>query len=110
VLVDVRSAVNILSGEVIEHIEIYPSRLTPMKNPIIRIESLGIPAKGALEIPITIATPSKCVSLQQTFMVMDMNLAYNTILGRPIMDQINAVINTRNLVLRFPTQKRVATI
>lgn len=40
-------------------------------------------------------------------MIIDMTLTYNPILGRPLLHHINAIINPRNLALKFPTQKRV---
>lgn len=58
-------------------------KLTPIKNPLIRIEGSGILVKDALELPIVMCTPLKCVSLQQSFIVIDMTLTYNAILGRP---------------------------
>jgi transcriptional regulator CtsR len=42
--------------------------------------------------------------------MIDMTLAYNAILGRPLPHQINVVINTRFLALKFPTQHGVATL
>lgn len=39
-----------------------------------------------------------------------MSLAYNTILEKPLLHQINAFINTRYLTLKFLTYKGVDTI
>jgi hypothetical protein len=62
-----------------------PLRLTLVKTSLIRIEGLGISTKGTVEIQVTISTPSKHVSLQQTFMIIDMLLVYNVILGMPLL-------------------------
>lgn len=66
--------------------------------------------KGVLKLPIMIGIPLWCTSLQQHFIMIDMTLAYNAILGRPLPHQINVVINTRFLALKFPTQHGVATL
>jgi len=39
--------------------------------------------------------------------VVDMNLAYNIIIRKPLLHKINVIINTRYLVLKFPTLKEV---
>jgi hypothetical protein len=62
------------------------------------IEGSSIPVKGALELPVVMGTPSKCVSLQQRFIMIDMTLAYNFILGRPLLHQINVIINNKMLL------------
>jgi len=62
-----------------------PLRLTLVKTSLIRIEGLGVSMKDTLEIQVTISTPSKRVSLQQTFMIIDMPLVYNVILGMPLL-------------------------
>lgn len=81
-----------------------------MKTPLIWIKGSGILVKGTLEISYTIGTHLECVFLKQTFMVIDMALAYTIILGRPLLHQINVVISTRYLSLKFTTKKRVATV
>jgi hypothetical protein len=43
-------------------------------------------------------------------MVIDISLVYNVILGTPFPYQINTMINTRYLALKFLTQIGVATI
>jgi hypothetical protein len=109
VLIDDDGTVNILFAEVMVQIGIPFSKLTPIKTPLIDIEGSGVLVKGVLEFPIILGTPPKCVSLRQSFMVIDMALAYNAILGIPFLDQINVIINTRYLTLKLPTQKGVAT-
>ena len=59
--------------------------------------------KGALKLLVIMGTPLKCVSLQQSSIVIEMVLAYNLILGRPFLQQIYVVIDTRYLALKFLT-------
>jgi hypothetical protein len=55
-------------------------KLTPLKTSLIGIEGSGVPVKGALELLVVVGTPLKCVSLQQSFIMIDMALTYNVIL------------------------------
>lgn len=109
-LVDDDSAINIISNDTKTHMRTPLLRLALVKTPFIEIEGSSVPVKGAMEILVTTSIPLKCVSLHQTFMVIDMTLAYNTILGRHLLYQINVTINTRYLTLKFLTQKGVATV
>jgi len=83
--------------------EIPSSKLTRVKTPLIGIKSSSVPMKGALKLLVVMGTPLKCVSLQQSFIVIKMALAYKFILGRPLLYQINVVISTWYLALKFPT-------
>lgn len=50
--------------------------------------------KGVLEIQVTIDIYPKCFTLQQNFIMIYMALAYNVIIVRLLLHNINAVINT----------------
>jgi hypothetical protein len=85
VLLEDDSAINIISYELVAQMGTSPLRLTLVKTSLIRIEGLGVSTKSTLEIQVTISTPSKCVSLQQNFMIIDMPLVYNVIRGMPLL-------------------------
>jgi len=70
-------------------------KLILVKTFLIGIEGLCVPMKNVLELHVVMGTPLKCVSLYQSFMMIDMALTYNVILERPFLHQINVVINTR---------------
>jgi hypothetical protein len=99
------SAINILSSEVMAQMRIDPLKLIPMKTHLIRIIGINVLVNGALKIPVIVKTFSKCITLQQTFMVIDMSLTYNAIIRRPLLHKINVVISSRYLALKFPTHR-----
>jgi hypothetical protein len=70
-------------------------KLMLVKTFLIGIEGSCVPMKNVLELHVVMGTPLKCVSLYQSFMMIDMALTYNVILERPFLHQINVVINTR---------------
>jgi len=45
-----------------------------------------------------------------TFMKIKMKLVYNAILGKPFLHKINILINTMYLAIKFPTNKKMATM
>jgi hypothetical protein len=66
--------------------------------------------KGEVGLTVTMGTTPHCVTLQQTFMVIDTHLPYNTIIGRPLLYQISVVVSTKYLTMKFPTVKGVAAV
>ena len=65
---------------------------------------------GALNLLVTIRTYPRCNIFQQTFMVINIYLSYNVILGRPLIYKISVMINNKYLAMKFFIDKGVATI
>lgn len=86
------------------------SRLILIKMKLIRIKERSVLIESALEIPITIGIYSMCKILKQTFIVIKMHLACNFIIGRPLLNGINAYISTIYLSMKFSIEKGVAAI
>ena len=43
-----------------------------------------------------------------SFLVVDQPSAYNIIIGRPTLNQLKAITSTYHLMVKFPTEKRIA--
>jgi len=105
VLINDRSAINILSKDSMIWMSVDPSKPTLVKTPIIRIKERGAPVKGASNVPITIDIYLKYCMLQQIFIVIMMDMVYNVILGRPFLHVINSVISIKYLFYEVPYKK-----
>ena len=101
---------NILLAEAMTKIGIDAFRMTLVPTPLIGIEGSAVPMKGAVGLTVTIGTAPCCVTPQQTFMVIDTHLPYNTTIGRPLLHQLIVVVSTKYLTLKFPTNKGVAAV
>lgn len=62
-------------------IGISSSKLIPIKTHLVGTEGSDVLVKGALKLPTIMKTFPKYVLLQQNFMVIDIVLTYNAILG-----------------------------
>jgi hypothetical protein len=103
--VDDGNTTNILSSEVMTQMRINPLKLIPVKTSLIRITGIDVLVNGALKILVIVETFLKCITLQQTFMVINMSLTYNAIIRRSLLHQINVLISSRYLALKFPTHR-----
>jgi hypothetical protein len=71
ILVHDDSPMNNLSAEAMKKIGINASRMTLVPTPLVGIEGLAVPVKGAVELTVTVGTAPCCVTIQQTFMVIN---------------------------------------
>jgi len=85
ILVDNGDSMNILSVEAMTKMGINASRMTLVPTPLIGIEGLAVPVKGAAGLIVTMGTARYCVTLQKTFMVIDTHPPYNAIIRRPLL-------------------------
>lgn len=67
------------------------SRLTLVKTFLIGIEGSEVSMKEVLQISFIINIYRVCVTIQLTFMIINMTLSYNVIIGRSLLYNINEV-------------------
>lgn len=63
--------------------------------------------EGEITLPVTAKTPPCQSTVFIKFLVVRVPLAYNAILGRPGLNILDAIISTRWLLVRFPTDRGV---
>ena len=105
-------SVNILLEDAMTQMSVDTTKLTHMRTPFIIIKRKWVAINSVLNFLVIIKTYPRCCMLQQTFMVIKMNLFffYNAIIGRLLLYKINAVINNRYLTMKFLIDKGVTTI
>ncbi|XP_022853432.1 uncharacterized protein LOC111374911 [Olea europaea var. sylvestris] len=95
VLVDNRSAANVLSHEAFVQMGISSEQLKPVKKPSKDLEAGSSPRK---------------VMQITTFEVVRTSMAYNAILGRPLLNRIRAIVSTFHLAMTFPTTNGIEVV
>ncbi|RRT63174.1 hypothetical protein B296_00006243 [Ensete ventricosum] len=65
---------------------------------------------GATTIPITFGGEPRLKTLMVSFMVVKLSSSYNTIIGRPTLNRLKAVISTYHWLLKFPTRAGVGKV
>lgn len=61
-------------------------------------------------LPMTIRTGDKQVTKVVDFLVVDCPSSYNVILGRPTLNQMEAVTSTYHILMCFPTKEGVGEV
>ncbi|XP_022851115.1 uncharacterized protein LOC111372919, partial [Olea europaea var. sylvestris] len=94
ILVDNGSASNIFSQKAFAKMEISSQQLKAVKTPLQGFGRGVIIPEGVIELPLTLGSGQKQVTEMTSFQVVRVSLAYNAILGRPLLNKIKTIVST----------------
>ncbi|XP_050207584.1 uncharacterized protein LOC126657006 [Mercurialis annua] len=118
-LVDEGSSVNLITKQAYLGIGCSILNLKPVKTPLVGLGGAPIQAEGVAELTVELGKENGSPEgglvgitkkFKTLFMVVDMPLAYNVILGRPMLYNIGAVTCIKYLCMKIPTEDGVVTV
>ncbi|KAK3038736.1 hypothetical protein RJ639_028343 [Escallonia herrerae] len=104
VLVDNGSSAEVLFYDAFKKMNILTDRLQKMDTPLYGFSNQPVAVKGIIALPVTIGTPSMQANFMLDFVVVKVPSAYNGILGLPTLNQLQAVVSTYHLKIKFPAE------
>ncbi|XP_022874266.1 uncharacterized protein LOC111393099 [Olea europaea var. sylvestris] len=110
ILIDNGSAANILSQEAFAKMGISPKQLKTVKTPLQGFGGRVIITEGIVELPLTLGSDNVQVTEITPFQVVNTYMAYNIILGRPLLNKIQAIVSTFHLAMKFPTGHGIGVV
>ncbi|XP_022874132.1 uncharacterized protein LOC111392953 [Olea europaea var. sylvestris] len=66
--------------------------------------------EGIVELPLTLGSDNAQVTEITPFQVVNTPMAYNIILGRPLLNKIQAIVSTFHLAMKFPTGHGIGVV
>ncbi|XP_022864595.1 uncharacterized protein LOC111384541 [Olea europaea var. sylvestris] len=66
--------------------------------------------EGIVELPLTLGSGNTQVTEITPFQVVNTPMAYNIILGRPLLNKIQAIVSTFHLAMKFPTGHGIGVV
>ncbi|XP_057975293.1 uncharacterized protein LOC131162706 [Malania oleifera] len=103
VLIDNGNSTNIMFLFVLEGMKINREQLKPISTPLVGFKRDVAHPMGTITLLVTMgATPQQVTSLTK-FLVVDRPLVYNIILGRPLLNEVQAITSMYHLKMKFPT-------
>ncbi|KAK2997729.1 hypothetical protein RJ639_025983 [Escallonia herrerae] len=81
-----------------------------MDSPLYGFSNHSVAVEGIIALPVVIGTPPTQANLMLDFMVVKVPSAYNAILGLPALNQLQAVVSTYHLKMKFPTKNRIKEV
>ncbi|KAK2999486.1 hypothetical protein RJ639_024303 [Escallonia herrerae] len=110
VLIDNGSSAEILFYDAFKKMNISTDRLRKMDTPLYGFSNHPVTAEGIIALPVAIGTPPAQANFMLDFVVVKVSSAYNAILGRPALNQLQAVVSTYHFKMKFPTKHRIGEV
>nr|XP_009410167.1 PREDICTED: uncharacterized protein LOC103992258 [Musa acuminata subsp. malaccensis] len=103
IMIDMGSSTDVLYLEAFQKLGLAKEALEPMCLALTGFTGDSISPLGAVTLPLTLGGPPITKTVMSTFLVVDLPTAYNTILGRPTLNKIRAVVSTYHQTVKFST-------
>ena len=92
ILIDTRSSVDIITRDCLKKLTHPGCDIVPFVHPILGFGGQGVNPTGMICLPLCFDNKLKARNLEIDFLVIDVLMACNAILGRPILHKVKAVI------------------
>ncbi|KAK3029305.1 hypothetical protein RJ639_040141 [Escallonia herrerae] len=86
------------------------NRLRKTDSSLYGFSNHSVAVEGIITLPIAIGTPPIQANLMLDFVVVKVPSAYNAILGRPALNQLQAMVSTYHLKMKFPTENGIEEV
>ncbi|KAK3004199.1 hypothetical protein RJ639_018605 [Escallonia herrerae] len=110
VSVDNGSSVEIMFYDAFKKMNILTDRLQKIDSPLYGFSNHSVSVEGIIALSVAIKTPPTQANLMLDFVVMKVPSAYNAILGRPALNQLQDVVSTYHLKMKFPTKNGIGEV
>ncbi|XP_072076794.1 uncharacterized protein [Arachis hypogaea] len=109
-LVDQGSSADILFKPVFDKLRLQEKELGAYPNSLFGLEEAPIQPLEYIPLHTTFGKGTRSRTLSIDYIVVDVNPAYNALIGRTTLNQLAAVVSTLHLCMKFPTPEGIATI
>ncbi|XP_065049759.1 uncharacterized protein LOC135679706 [Musa acuminata AAA Group] len=103
IMIDTGSSADVLFYGAFHKLGLVEEALEPIHSALTRFTGDSISPLGAVTLPLTLGTLPRTKTVMSTFLVVDLPIAYNAILGRPSLNKIRALVSTYHQTVKFPT-------
>ena len=83
-------------------------RPTPSQKPLFGFTGERVVTEGIIHLLVTFGTPGGIEVVRMVpFLVVDQELPYKLIIGRPTLIRLRAITSTNHLLVKFPTEEGI---
>ncbi|WCJ35536.1 Pro-Pol polyprotein [Euphorbia peplus] len=107
-LLDTGSSVNIITRKAFEALGLDQGRLTPSTSPLVGISGHPVLLLGETQLEVEIGNTTSKWRTITDFLVIDTPIAYNVIIGRPLISGSRGAISLYYLAWMIPTERGMA--
>ncbi|KAL0438888.1 UNVERIFIED_CONTAM: hypothetical protein Slati_2371800 [Sesamum latifolium] len=102
VFIDSGNSADILFGEAYDQMQLGDVPLESIDTSLYGFAGEVVHPRGMISLPLTLGTDPLRKTCLLKFLVVDILLAYNVILGRPTLNAFRAIISTYHMKIKFP--------
>lgn len=102
--VDNGSSADILYWSAFQNMEINPAKVVPATCPLVRFVGEQVQPVGSIVLPVTAGDYPATKTVMVKFLLIDRSSAYNAILGRTFLNDLEAITSTPHLKIKFPRE------
>ncbi|GAV64769.1 hypothetical protein CFOL_v3_08284, partial [Cephalotus follicularis] len=110
ILIDNGSSADILYKHIFDQHKIPTNQLKPVKTPLVGFAGKMVHPLGSIDLSLVTCMTPRQTQVQMIFLVVDTPSSYNSIIGRPSLNLLEAIVSTRHLVKKFPTRFGVGQV
>ncbi|GKU98082.1 hypothetical protein SLEP1_g11132 [Rubroshorea leprosula] len=110
VLVDTKSAPDIMYFHCFESLGLDLALLQKYDGPIYGFNNQPVPVEGVFTLHVAFGSGRTYVTPSVRFLVVKMASSFNIVIGRPTLTEIRAVVSQSHLCMKFPTLMGIATL
>ena len=111
ILVENGSLVYLIYWNCFEHMSIAHNQLKRVSLHLYNFTRETISVVGSIRLPIIMGFKPQNVTRQTNFMVVKTtSFAYNAILGRPLLNDVRAIVSSCYLLVKFPTPSGIGQV
>jgi hypothetical protein len=109
-LVDNGSSADILYWSAFQHMEISLEKVIPATCPLVGFAGEQVQPVGSIELPVMAGDYPTTKTIMVKFLLINRPSAYDAILGRTALNNLNAITSTPHLKIKFPTERGVEEV
>lgn len=95
------SSANILFMTIFENMGLGTSCLKPASYPVIDFTGASVVPEGTIKLPVKLGEGSQSRDLMVKFLVVDVPIAYDAIIGGPLIHDTQAVVSTYHQIMIY---------
>ncbi|XP_010667289.1 uncharacterized protein LOC104884349 [Beta vulgaris subsp. vulgaris] len=105
ILVDGGSSANILYLSTFEKLMIGREYLKPVRYPVIGFTGASVTPEGLVSLPVRIGDDDEARDVMTEFLVVDVPGAYNAIIGRSLIHDVQGIVSAYHLTMSYVTNE-----
>jgi len=110
IMIDTGSSVNVMYRSCFDQMGLRAEQMRPSPEPLYGFTGDAVVPVGQIKLSLTLGEAGRQATTLTDFLIIDCPSAYNVVLRRPAMNELDVVTSTRTLTVKFPTSNDIGCV